>query len=129
MTNDNGEARARDAEVAEKVMGWESACCDLCGDQLIPPGGEMCKFVSVPAYSTDAAAAAVMEAEIERRGLREHYIHALIRELELGASIYPTAVECAEERADPYDVLWAFLRATPDQRCRAILTAIEDFNR
>lgn len=79
-----------------------------------------CRWRVIPAYTTDHDAARLIEDEIERRGLRRAYLLALD---EILFSAY-----C---RQDDYEYLeltldeaWRFLRATPEERCRAALVAI-----
>jgi hypothetical protein len=80
-----------------------------------------------PAYSTDIAAAMAMEAEIERRGLQTVYLDALLKELGLQEHVFVfnSAIEINWwNDIDGYGVLWRVLRATPEQRCIAVLAAV-----
>jgi hypothetical protein len=67
----------------------------------------------VPAYSTDPAAARLVEDEIERRGLWRAYTEALL----LAVIDLPPGVDTIFEG-------WALIRATPEARCRAALVAV-----
>jgi hypothetical protein len=65
-----------------------------------------------PRPSTDAAAAAEMEAEVERRGMQYPYVLAL------------TAIVAHTKSAQQgWQNEWHLLRATPAQRCHAALRA------
>lgn len=72
----------------------------------------------VPPFSTNQDAANALEDEIERRGLQDAYIDALIDATNtpsLSLDIWPST-----------DALWRFMHATPEQRARAFLAAIKD---
>ena len=69
------------------------------------------RVIAVPPYTESILATHQVEAEIERRGLQRPYLQALSEE-----------VRCVS--SDPYVSLWAMLRATPEQRCRAALRAV-----
>lgn len=74
----------------------------------------------LPAYSTDQAAARLLEDEIERQGLLVNYITELgnivldYTTLQNGAALYPALS------------VWDILRATPEQRARALLEVIKE---
>jgi hypothetical protein len=67
----------------------------------------------LPAYSTDPAAARLLEDEIEERGKINAYMTHLCR-------------ECGIRTFDRMDVAdaYALIRATPEQRAQAFLKAI-----
>lgn len=67
---------------------------------------------AIPSYVDDYNDARLLEDEIERRGLVKEYIFALDKLV-----TYP-----AEESWQGYR--WGILRATPEQRARAFLTAV-----
>lgn len=104
--------RDRDALVAEHVMG-----------ETVDPSSRAWQdgyLNEGTYYTTDHAAARDVEDEIERRGLKQEYLRALIDD------VAPIMFQDAYEnfRDDAYDGLWAFTRATPEQRCKAALRAI-----
>lgn len=65
----------------------------------------------VAAYSTDHAAARLLEDEAERRGLQWPYARALC------------GIVGGQRDALP-GILWLFIRATPEQRARAFLEVL-----
>ena len=69
----------------------------------------------VPAFSTDYIAARLLEDEIERRGLHDVYIRALL------PAYHSFEVMTTDE-------LFAFLRTAPEQRSRAFLAVMKDAN-
>jgi hypothetical protein len=80
-------------------------------------------------YSSDPSAAQMLEDEIERRGLQARYATFLLEEVDPdGAQIYHSAIE-VERYTSPHDdgwkLVWALIRATPEQRARAFLAATE----
>ena len=109
--------RERDAAIAKQVMGWAQVD-DKDGEEGwgVPPGSEGVSWVgspfqNYPHYTTDHAAARLVEDEIERRGLRNEYVRALIAPGAEEVTSYLWYVG--------HDDLWALIRATPEQRCRA----------
>lgn len=68
----------------------------------------------VRCYSTNSVAARLLEDEIERRGMRLIYIHALLQ----------TALSSFRGQNTGSDLHWALIRATPEQRARAFLDAV-----
>lgn len=88
----------------ERWYGW----CHTCGCLIDEATPEPLR------YSTDPAAAAHVEDEIERRGLTEQYVDAMLDLLHINA----------EDRIPAHYQLWALIRATPEQRCRAALVAV-----
>lgn len=68
----------------------------------------------VPHFSADPDATYLLEDEIERRGLIEDYISALDKLV-----TYPSDLGWQGYR-------WGILRATPEQRVRAFLAALND---
>jgi hypothetical protein len=71
--------------------------------------------------STDLVAARILEDEIERRGLQERYMRALIRSV-LGEA-FMTRMDIG--RALDEKDLFLLLRATPEQRARAFLEGMK----
>ena len=120
--------KALDAACA-KAMGWQPdpARCNVCGwpleDGICEPGNcaerpvPKIKYNDPAPYSEEPYLASLLEDEIEKRGLQGAYIHALWNELD-GA---PLVDGCTQQTASD----WALLRATPGQRARAFLAAVE----
>jgi hypothetical protein len=127
VTADNVPAgRELDVLVAEQVMGFVRVTDDTSdynhvrhgNEVLLPPGATLHSlrewlprkgqipfgYFVTQRYSTDIAAARLVEDEIERRGLSSEYTGALAVRI----------------RGD----LWDLLRATPEQRCRAALVVV-----
>lgn len=69
----------------------------------------------VPAYESDPSACAAMEARIKELGIEREYA------VELRLECAPRMVMAYE----PLDILMACIFATPEQRCRAALAAVE----
>jgi hypothetical protein len=103
-----------------RVIGYsECGCghdeCDLweapldLRDDGIPP---------FPHFSTDPAAARLLEDEIERRGLMQKYTAYLTDEI----GVHRSSWDC---RDTLLAIPWLVLRATPAQRARAFLKAVE----
>ena len=65
----------------------------------------------VPSYSTSCDAVATVRAEIERRGLQNHFCSILD--------------DMTNDDPGMLIDAWAFLNATPEQQCRAALKAVE----
>lgn len=116
------EGRELDAAVAEKVLGLTeyehdfqqdpgdcSRCEDAHMDMAYIRGPKKCSVP--PCYSTDIAAAFEMETELERRGLKAAYTHALIE-------IIRPFVGKGET-----DFLFALTHALAIHRCKAALRA------
>lgn len=62
----------------------------------------------LPHYTTEHAAARLVEDEIERRGLQQRYVDELL----------------TFEREADFSAEWFLIRATPEQRCLAALRAL-----
>lgn len=96
---------------------------DLGGSSFVTPEGHtrylgggflLGKSALVPEYSTDPAAARLVEDEIARRGLWEEYANALLDILDISdTDLYDNSARAS----------WQVLRATPEQRYRAALAA------
>ena len=113
MNADEMEAgRELDALVAEKVMGKDLRIYDC--PHTSPFVFCVCPYL--PRYSTYIAAAWKMEEMIEQRGFNLQYTQALMSVL-LFEGFAP---ECDEE------LWWALIHASPFQRCRAALKAIQN---
>ena len=119
--------RALDAAVAERVMGWrvqpnawDSRSCDERTPRYDYGVVEADRGVrgGVPRFSTSHDAVATVRAEIERRGLRGHFVYALAKQFGFSFEI------------EPFDeiAVWIFLNATPEQQCRAALAAVGAHN-
>lgn len=106
--------RNLDAQCARVIGYSECGCghdeCDLweAPIHLRDPNG----IPPFPAFSTDIADARLLEDEIERRGLQEAYIRALLPEYHSFEAMTPNE-------------LFAFLRAAPERRARAFLEAVK----
>lgn len=81
---------------------------------------ELRAWKNVPQFSTNIDAAWQVESEIERRGLAVVYVAALCRVLNLATYGFGPMFESGEWDTDD---MWRFLRATPEERCRAALAA------
>lgn len=88
-------------ELNAAVLEAYAPVCPSCGKRY-----PECRDMRPVNYLPDAAA---VEDEIARRGLQDAYIAAL-------TALNPTSEWLEDER-------WFFLRATPEQRCRAALAA------
>lgn len=117
--------RELDAAIAEQIFGgpernvqwywWKSSTPSL---DINPP------LYAGPHFSSDIAAAMQVEAEIDRRGLREQYVDALLVVLEFDeAGIFRMAIETGGH--DGWNVAWSLVHASAADRCRAALKAIE----
>ena len=93
--------RELDALVAERVMGWLKH--------------ERYGLISVPPYSTDISAAWQMEDRIAELGLIEEYCFQL------------NSIANAHLDRDYFrqPQRWQLIHATPEDRCRAALKAVE----
>lgn len=117
-------SRDLDARVAERVMGWCQETSHITPKATVTswraPAGTLPIpyllnfFGDIPLLSADPAAARLVEDEIERRGLWRAYTEALL----LAVIDLPPGVDTIFEG-------WALIRATPEQRCRAALAAVE----
>lgn len=122
--------REMDVLVAEKVMGLTDirpvTVIDHRGAHSEPgtlgpsfrmPGGRMGRAAEqLPHFSASIAAARLMEDAVFERGLGEAYCECLCAELFDGDQ-YPVRFTT--------DMTIALVRATPLQRCRAALAAME----
>lgn len=113
-------SRGLDAACA-KALGWANVAPDChvhdgkdwCGTDPSGTGGYYGTGRKiVPHFSTDRAAAVVLENEIQRRGLQERYVEALYPLV--GA--WQFGMSTAEQ--------WLLIRATPEQKCKAFLEAV-----
>jgi hypothetical protein len=107
-----------------KLLGWTGiqADCytptgkDWCGTNPERTGGwDGHGRTYIPHYSVRPEAARILEEEIERRGLKDTYINELID-------------ACAGQAITMLDDLtfadlWSLIRATPEQRAQAFVTA------
>ncbi len=89
--------------------------CRYVDGDVQPHAGYPTGHISPPNYSTDVIAACEMEEMIEQRGFNLRYVQALMAVF-LFDGLEP---ECDEE------LWWAFIDASPSQRCRAALKAIQ----
>jgi hypothetical protein len=107
--------RALDAEVARDVMEWRNIHMERHGDDY-PHYGQppKCAYdcVNVPPYSTDHNLAHAVEERIAELGLERKYASALQEN-----------VLCAG--SDWHGFAWNLAHASPEQRCRAALAAVE----
>lgn len=84
------------------------------------------RVYAIPRFSTDPAAARLLEDEIERRGLQMAYTAAMIDVLGLDPGIEMTEPAISLwlcRNVMPQD-LWTLIRATPEQKARAFLAAV-----
>ena len=88
--------------------------CDLSGYGNEVDWEQFCPTPECPAYSTDANASRLMEAEIERRGLQAKYVR-LLWPLVNGPECPPNFF--ASE-------VFGLMTAPLDQKCRAALLAV-----
>lgn len=90
----------------------------------------------IPDFSTDHAAARLLEDEIERRGLVEKYQNALIDVFGFDMQVFNSAIEISSHAVCPsipnntfqwqgHAFLWALIRATPEQKARAFLEVVK----
>lgn len=110
--------RRLDASIAEKIMGrkvaWSAA---IHGDWMDRSGGR--SDVRVLRYSTEIKAAMEVEDRIAELGKQNDYIAHLWDEVGAardGANFWT---------AQNFNAFWLCVHATPEQRCRAALKAIE----
>jgi len=113
-------SRELDARVA-RAMGWKSDP-DHGWDVAvwIHPDRGVClrdDVDGVPFYSTDIAAARTMEDWIEEHNLHLRYAMAMLGCVFI---LEPDPVPDCDEQ-----LWWMLLHATPEQRCRAFLAAME----
>lgn len=127
--------------VAEQVLGWRIDydsyrhwLHDVTVPDQLPNGLDITApgdvfhgartSVDVPPSSTDIAAAYAMEATLPHQGLQHAYVEALVRAVG-EATIFASAIECEphSDEGDGWGVAWNLAHASPDQRCRAALTA------
>lgn len=127
--------RSLDAEVHSKVMGatWPENRCRVCGWVIAgidPRYGctlESCSLRPVPEhradeaphYSTDIGAAIRVEDRIAELGKQNDYIAHLWDEV--GAARDGSHFWTAQN----FNAFWLCVHATPEQRCRAALHAME----
>ena len=111
-----------DALVAEEVMGaYVRQSDEGLWDLVIPGGVNQVDFVSKegiwgasPRFSTDIAAAYQMEERIAELGLIEKYCSCL------ASIVWPH-----QSHPAPLPLTWYVIHATPEDRCRAALMAVE----
>ena len=129
LTEQQLSGRALDAEVAEKIMdhvihvddneGW----CEHCGEEMMEyrlmryrqqGGREPMETRCVPEYAESITAVAQVEDRIAELGLEHEYAGALLEQT--GNTQYQSSLPV---------IVWAIVRATPEERCRAALSVIE----
>lgn len=115
--------RELDALIAVSVMGWT---VDQRNPATVYSGYDACgQYSAVPSYSTDIAAARLIEDHIELSGRVWPYIEALVAVLDLDIDILPSAIEAGSPHApDMRSFAWDLIRATPEQKCLAALKAL-----
>jgi len=101
VTEEKLTGRELDNEIAIRVMGWNAE-----------KRGRW--FSEAPCYSSDPRAAAQVEDRINDLGLWREYASAL---LELTGTQYQSSLPV---------IVWAIVRATPEQKCLAALEAINN---
>lgn len=101
--------RERDVLIARRVMRW-----GVDERYVTDSRGRLMYFTDeLPALSTDHAAARLVEDEISLLDLYAEYVAALV------------AVVAPEADLESTDVIWSVIRATPEERCRAALIAVD----
>lgn len=111
MATDVPEGPALDVLVANAVMEWEYIPFDGGGGAWDAGTGPSIK--DLPRFSdSDSTAVRAVEAEIERRGLQETYVEALI------------IVVGGGDWRESDSAFWLLITATAEQRCRAALGAV-----
>lgn len=119
--------REMDALVAERVMGW---AIFTHNEGPNPPywyreeTDNHSFHLPIPKFSTDIAAAYAMEERIEELGLTERYIVELAR-IACGYDGLPETL-IRLQRGLYEDQIWAMVHASPADRCRAALRAVEE---
>jgi hypothetical protein len=121
-----------DAAVARVVMHWASLGAHLWQDAegSVYYTGHDPKRVFVPhavfCPSSDMGQAAWVEGHIVRLGKRQAYLDALIHELRLEEHVMNEAVVTGYPVPEDAPVIrQALVHATPAQRCRAAVQAVE----
>lgn len=102
-------------EQIARALGWVkrgTMWCNADGELTIPYLG---LIGAIPDFTTEREFSYILEDDIQARGLRAKYIAAL-------AEIVPGAEWAPYENWGASQV-WAFFRATPEQRARAYLKA------
>jgi hypothetical protein len=97
---------------------WVGAANTLPGSPYMLPDGR--EAHPIRNYSGRSDTARLVEDEIERRGLTMDYADALV------TAVAPLLFQNEYVNFGPpaYAALWALIRATPEQRCRAALAAV-----
>ncbi len=121
-----------DATVARVVMRWRSLGAHLWqnGEGTVYYTGHDPQRVFVPHTvfrpSSDMRQAMGVEAQIERVGKRQVYFDALIHDLRLEEHVMHEAIATGYPMPeDALVVQRALVHATPAQRCRAAMQAVE----
>jgi len=117
VTEEKLTGRELNTAVAEKLMGWKRMPVESVFGNFMyaPPDGSHQRWpVGVPAYSSDVAAAKQVEDRIAELGLEHEYAGALLEQT--GNTQYQSSLPV---------IVWAIVRATPEERCRAALSVIE----
>lgn len=116
-----------DEQIAERLFGWERyVSADHTSHPKLRDFGIIYGWrkdgknlgLDVPHFSDDPALVRAVEDEIERRELQNLYAYALADVLNIGDGWRYEGPGGSE--------LWALIRATPEQRCRAALKALEE---
>ena len=118
VTEEKLTGRDLEMQIAERVMGWQRGGTTPSGNVWYEANGESyligeTRFTSVWTPSTKLEAAAQVEDRINDLGLWHEYASAL---LELTGTQYQSSLPV---------IVWAIVRATPEERCVAALEAIE----
>lgn len=102
---------------------WVGKAGELPGSPYVCPDGS--EAHDVRAFTTDRNLVALVEDQIEKRGLQKEYEHALLKVLNLHDSTYIRTTS-SDYQAFEFCVgeLFPVLRATPEQRCLAALRAV-----
>lgn len=122
--------REFDALIASKVMGWklDYEFVDYLGAPTVPAlQDQYDEWGILPELSTDLATAHTILPRIQELGLVEPFIEALIKQLDIDASVFNSAIEVNpyDMKMDGWKFSFAILSTSPEQICRAALEAVE----
>lgn len=119
-TWDEMKPRERDALVAAKIMEWSESALRYVrtedGDYFSGEDG-------LPDYTTDYNACREVEDRIERQGLQESYLNALVHICDPDAHPQDD-LDMWRVTSVRTDNLWSLVHGAPEQRCRAALRAM-----
>lgn len=134
MSTQFWQKRNKDAQVA-RWMGWLSVGTRRMagpGTALdekmmgLPPNPDAMSVTEVPLYCTDWHECMAMCYAIERSGLTEAWVRALLSIVDSNASLFDSAIECSDSDglAGP-NLAFALATAEKEQRVNALLVVLE----